>query len=106
MNESESTSDKPTSEKSTPLRCFTGAAISGGLGYGAYNLMNAIASNFAAHPLHSDNQIVMRFSIAIRTLVVGVATMGTGIFSIVCVGLIILGFQLGLQNLSKKESSS
>ncbi len=39
----------------TPLRCLTGAAISGGLGFAMYSLMIAIATTFATKPIHSDN---------------------------------------------------
>lgn len=105
MNEPNPAKQPVTEKQTTPMRCFTGAFISGGLAYAAYNLMIAIATNFASKPLHSDNQIVIRISIAVRTLVVGIITLGTGVFAFVTLGLLVLGLQLAVQSLTKKESS-
>lgn len=87
----------------TPLRCLTGAVISGGLGYAAYSLMIAIATTFATKPIHSDNPMVVNIGSAVRTLVVGVIALGTGIFGIVAVGLLALGVQLLVQQFTQKS---
>ncbi|WP_100899318.1 DUF3082 domain-containing protein [Nostoc flagelliforme] len=89
----------------SPLRCLTGAVISGGMGYAMYSLMIAIATNFATKPLHSINPLVIRISSAVRTLVVGVVALGSGIFGIVAIGLLALGVQLLVQELTKQKSS-
>ncbi|ARV60510.1 hypothetical protein BZZ01_19415 [Nostocales cyanobacterium HT-58-2] len=89
----------------TPLRCLTGAIISGGLAYALYSLMIAIATTFAAKPIHSDNPMVVNLSSAVRTLVVGIIALGTGIFGIVAIGLLALAVQLLVQQLMKKEQS-
>ena len=81
----------------TPLRCITGATISGGLAFAMYSLMIAIATTFANKPIHSDNQIVINIASAVRTLVVGVVALGMGIFSIVAIGLLALAIQLLIQ---------
>jgi hypothetical protein len=86
----------------TPLRCLTGAMISGGLGYALYSLMIAIATTFANKPIHSDNPMVVSIGSAVRTLVVGVTALGTGIFAIVAIGLLALAVQLLVQQLIKK----
>ncbi|BAZ08032.1 DUF3082 domain-containing protein [Calothrix sp. NIES-3974] len=104
MNEPNLTEKSATEKQTTPLRCFTGAFISAGLAYAGYNMMIAIATSFAEKPLHSDNQIVMRISIAVRTLVVGVVSLGTGVFTIVGLGLFILGLQLLVQGKKNQES--
>jgi uncharacterized membrane protein YciS (DUF1049 family) len=89
----------------SPLRCLTGAVISGGMGYALYSLMIAIATNFANKPIHSINPLVIKISSAVRTLVVGVFALGSGIFGIVAIGLLALGVQLLLQELSKQKNS-
>jgi len=89
----------------TLLRCLTGAVISGGMGYGFYLLMIKIATNFASKPIHSDNVLVVRITSAVRTLVVGVVALGSGIFAIVALGLLALGVQLLVQQLTKSKSS-
>ena len=89
----------------SPLRCLIGAVISGGMGYAMYSLMIAIATNFATKPVHSINPLVIKISSAVRTLVVGVIALGSGIFGIVAIGLLALGVQLLVQELSKQKSS-
>jgi hypothetical protein len=81
-------------QNTTPLRCFTGATISGGIATATYFLLIAIATSFANKPIHSDNPLVVNLSSAIRTLVVGVVAMGTGIFGLVAIGLLGLAVQL------------
>jgi hypothetical protein len=93
-----------TQAKATPLRSLIGAVISAGLAFGAYSLMTAIATSFAAKPIHSDNVIVLRISSAVRTLVLGIAALGSGVFAIVAIGLVALAIQLLFQQLAKRES--
>jgi hypothetical protein len=89
----------------TPLRCITGAIMSGGFAFAAYSLMIAIATTFANKPLHSDNQMVVNIGSAVRTLVVGVVALGMGIFGLVALGLLALALQLIIQQLSNPKSS-
>ncbi|MBW4629113.1 MAG: DUF3082 domain-containing protein [Brasilonema octagenarum HA4186-MV1] len=93
-----------TQVQSSPLRCVIGAMISGALGYGLYSLMIATATSFATKPIHSDNVIVLKLSSAVRTLVVGVMALGTAVFAIVAIGLLALGVQLLVQQLTKQKS--
>ncbi|QLE58399.1 DUF3082 domain-containing protein [Nostoc sp. TCL26-01] len=95
---------QPT-ETTTPLRCVLGAAVAGGLGYAAYSLMIAIATNFAKKPIHSDNQLVVNLTSAVRTLVVGIVALGSGIFSLVAIGLLALGIQLLIQQWTKSQNN-
>ncbi len=88
----------------TPLRCLTGMVISGGLGFAMYSLTFAIATSFAHKPIHSDNPIVVNISAAVRTLVVGVSALATGIFAVVGVGLLALAVQLSVQQLTKTNN--
>lgn len=86
----------------TPLRCLTGASIAGGLAIALYSLTSSIAQSFAAKPLHSDNALVLRISAAVRTLVVGVSTLATGVFGLVAIGLVALAMQVFIQQLTQK----
>ncbi len=79
--------------------------MSGGLGFLMYNLMIAIATSFANKPIHSDNQMVVNISSAVRTLVVGVVALGMGIFGLVAIGLFALMIQLLIQGSKKGEST-
>ncbi len=85
----------------TPLRCLLGAVISGALGTGLYFLTYNIATTFATKPIVSDNQLVLRIASAVRTLVVGVASLGTFVFGFVTLGLILLALQLTIQGIKE-----
>jgi hypothetical protein len=89
----------------TPLRCITGAIFSGGLGFAMYSLMISIATTFAAKPIHSDNPMAVNIGSAVRTLVVGIVALGTGIFGIVAIGLFALAIQLLVQQFTKPKNS-
>ncbi|MBE9038386.1 DUF3082 domain-containing protein [aff. Roholtiella sp. LEGE 12411] len=107
MNDPNVTEEAEAQERVTtsPLRCFTGAVISGGMSFAVYSLMIAIATNFATKPIHSVNPLVVKISSAVRTLVVGVFALGSGVFGIVAIGLLALGVQLLVQNLTKHKAS-
>ena len=92
-------------EKVTPLRCLLGSAIAGALGFGVYSLTKAIAISFARTTINSDNPMVIRIASAVRTLVLGVASLGTFVFAFVAFGLILLAIQLVVKGISKKSSS-
>jgi hypothetical protein len=83
----------------SPLRCFTGALISGGIGYVLYRLTTSIAQSFASKPLPTVNVTATNIAVAVRTLVLGMSTLGTAIFGITALGLVALGIQLGIQQL-------
>jgi hypothetical protein len=84
-------------KKLTPLRCFISAIVAGGIAYALYGLTTNIAAGFAARGVQSDNTIVIRLSAAFRTMVIGGAALGTGIFAMATIGLIGLGIQILLE---------
>jgi Protein of unknown function (DUF3082) len=98
------TNPSPEAKPLTPLRCLVGATIAGALGFAMYSMMTAIAVSFASHKIQSDNLAVLRISAAVRTLVLGLVTMGTGVFSLATLGLIALAIQLAIQR-AKQPSS-
>ncbi len=92
--------DKPV----TPLRCLIGGAVALAIAVLLYQLTQSIAISFAAKPIHTDNLTVQRLSSAIRTLVVGMSAMGTGIFGLAAFGLLGLSIQLVIQRLKGMAS--
>ena len=87
----------PAQSPPTPGRCLIGALISGGLGIALYSLTVSIARTFAAKPIHSANPAVVNIASAVRTLVVGITALGTGIFGLVAIGLVALAIQILIQ---------
>jgi hypothetical protein len=86
----------------SPLKCLSAALISGGFAIALYFLTSSIARSFAAKPLASTNPTAINIAIAVRTLVVGVSTLATFVFSFIAVGLLALGLQSVIQQLKNK----
>lgn len=93
-------------KKATPLSCFSGAAMAGTLSILCYRMMVAIATTFAAKPVTSDNILVIKISVAVRTLVTGIVALGAGVFGITTVGLLLLGLQLLLKKLGEQGDAT
>jgi hypothetical protein len=68
--------------------------IAGAIATALYHLTASIADTFAHKPLPTSNQVSINIAIAVRTLVVGLSTMGTAIFAIAALGLFALGIKL------------
>jgi hypothetical protein len=97
-------SDSPTPSSPTPLRCILGSIVAAVLAYALYNMTSSIALSFATKPIATDSTlIVQRISSAVRTLVLGMSAMGTGIFALAALGLFALAIQLLI---SKPNSDS
>jgi Protein of unknown function (DUF3082) len=90
----------------SPLQSLTGALMAAAIGLLLYRLTTSIMQSFAAHPTVSHNTIVVNLSAAIRTLVVGLATMATGIFAFVTLGLVALAIQAVVQSLRNPKPES
>ena len=99
MNDPTPTEQSVTNSKPlpTPLRSFLGALIASGLAIALYRVTGSISQSFAQKPLHSDNALVVKITIAVRTLVVGLSTLATFMFAIVAVALIALAVQATIQ---------
>ncbi|MBF2063043.1 MAG: DUF3082 domain-containing protein [Calothrix sp. C42_A2020_038] len=90
-------------EKPTPTKCLIGAILASVMAYGSYNLTSAIAITFANKPVHTTNQIIASISSVVRSLVVGVVSLGMWVFGIVAIGLFALGVQLLVQNFKQQS---
>lgn len=80
-----------------PWRCLSGSLIAGGIAIALYFLTTSIAESFATKPIHSHNPVAMSISATVRTLVLGMSTMATALFSLVAIGLIALAIQILIQ---------
>jgi hypothetical protein len=88
----------------SPLKCLSGALISGGIGLALYFLTSSIAHTFADKPLASTNATAVNIAIAVRTLVVGVSTLATFVFSFIAVGLVAVAIVVTAQQLKKSTA--
>ncbi len=86
----------------SPMRCLSGAAIAGVMTTMMYWLTSKIALSFAHTPVTGTSQAAANISVAVRTLVTGMTALGTGVFGIVTLGLIVLAVQVAF---SKKNES-
>ena len=94
---SKTTPETPAKKMPSPLDCLGGSGISAAIAVGAGALTYKIAQTFAAHPTTSTNRLTHSIGGAVRTLVVGVGTLGTFVFSFVALGLLALMVQLWVQ---------
>jgi hypothetical protein len=100
---------KPTTTQDTlptPLRCLSGALISGGFAIALYFLSSSIAQTFGSKPIASTNPTAINIAIAVRTLVVGLSMLATFVFGLVAVGLIAVTIQSSIQQLKNRKASS
>ncbi|MGF1482348.1 MAG: DUF3082 domain-containing protein [Cyanophyceae cyanobacterium] len=96
-----STSNEAT--KFSPWRYLSGAAIAGAFAIAFYWMTAAVAQTFASKPVTSDNPIVVNLSTVVRTLVVGMTALGTGIFALVSIGLVAYTVQTIFRRLKNNQ---
>ena len=98
VNTTETTISQTVQEKITPMRCFSGSAISGGLAFVAYLLTKSVIVTYATMPIEFNNPMAIRIATTVRTLIMGLTIMATFLFGMVTVGLIALGIKLILDD--------
>jgi Protein of unknown function (DUF3082) len=96
---------KATKKEVNPFSCFFASIISGGIAVMIYFLMSAIVATYANKPVISDSAIVIKITTAVRTLVIGVAALGTGVFGLVAIGLFLLGIQVTIKTVFSTTSN-
>jgi hypothetical protein len=89
-----------------PFQSLSAMLISGGCAIALYFLTSSIAQTFASKPITSTNTTAIRISVAVRTLVVGVSTLATTVFSVVAFGLLIVTIYVSIQQLKNRKASS
>lgn len=100
----ESVAEDPFSTKRI-LRAFTGSLIAGTMALLFYKMLTAIATTFANKPVVSDNTTVVNISAAVRTLVMGMIALGSGVFGMAAIGLLLLGFQMISKRLKGEQAA-
>jgi hypothetical protein len=81
----------------TVFDCLSGSAIASLITWLAYLLTVNTINNFTAKPFSSTNYVAVNIASAVRTLVMGMFSMGTVIFGIAALGLFALGIQTLIQ---------
>jgi uncharacterized membrane protein len=92
-------------EKVTPVRSLVGAAISGAMATVLYFITSNIAESLASKPLPTGATAI-NIAVAVRTLVLGVAALGTFVFALVSFGLLALTVQMLLQKPNDTSSET
>ena len=87
----------------TPVKCLVGSGISAGLAVLLYELTSSIALTFARKPITATQQWTIQLASAVRTLVVGMSSLATGLFALTTVGLILLAIQLWVKKMKPQE---
>lgn len=87
----------PSNKSTSPWRCFGGFAIAAPMAYALYWMTVSIAQTLANSPIKSDSTVAANIAVLVRTLVIGMVALATGIFALVAVGLLALGIQLLLK---------
>ena len=88
------TSTDNQENKITPMRCFTGAGISGVSAWVCYLLTKSVILTYATKPITFNNPIAVNIASTVRTLIMGMTTLATFIFLMVTIGLLALGVKL------------
>ena len=94
----------PTPSQPGALRCAGGSLVAGAMAVACYFLTSSIAQTFANKPVISDNMAVVNIASAVRTLVVGLSALATGVFTMACLGLMALAGQILIQQLGKQAA--
>jgi hypothetical protein len=106
MTDQNQTNSTPATNLTTvsPFRCLTGALISSGFAIALYLLTSSVAQTLAQTPIRSGNEYAMRIAAAVRTLVIGMCALGTGIFTIATLGLLALMVQIIILRWQKRDT--
>jgi membrane-associated PAP2 superfamily phosphatase len=84
---------KSITSPTTPGRCFRGAVIAAGLAVAMYALTKSMITVLAGVAIPTS-PFAANISLAVRTLVIGVSTLATGLFAMATLGLVALGIKL------------
>lgn len=103
-----SESSKATTQSTAtpgPLQCVLGSLVAGGIALVLYNMTQSIALSFANRPLQYHNVTTLNIAVAVRTLVVGLSALGTGIFGLAAAGLFGLGIQVLIRQTKPRSTT-
>ena len=95
----------PANAMPSPLQCVLGSLVAGGIAFILYGMTHSIALSFASKPLQYHNVTTANIAVAVRTLVVGLSALGTGVFGLAAVGLFGLGIQVLIGQVKRRSSA-
>ena len=87
----------------SPLRCWSGTAVASSMSFAAFLITRKVVANFASKP-PTGNDLALQIGATVRTLVMGIFTMATGVFGLIAVGLFLLGVKSLLESLKNPKS--
>lgn len=76
-----------------PLSAFAGAAGAAGISYAAWIALAFIANFFVTHPFTDEIYVVQRIGAVVRTVLVCLFALGSGISGVTGLGLFLLGIR-------------
>lgn len=88
------------------LSCITGSIVAAIMAIASYFINSSIAQYFVDRPIHSSNYLVVNITSAVRTLIIGISTLATGVFSLIALGLLALAIQVTIQQLKQQTPST
>lgn len=103
---SNSSATETNSNPPSVLRCIAGAIVAAIMAIASYFLNSSIAQYFVDRPVHSSNYLVVNITSAVRTLIIGMSTLATGVFSLIALGLLALAIQSTIQQLKQQTPST
>lgn len=73
-----------------PLGALSGAAGAALISFAAWTALRALVAAYVAHPMETDFYVVQRVSAIVRTAVVGLLALASGISGVTSLGLLLL----------------
>lgn len=87
-----------------PLSAFSGAFGAALISAAIWSLLQVLVKMYALHPIESDFYVVNRITAVVRTAVVGLLALGSGMSGVTGMGLFLLGFRVSADTLTKRKS--
>ncbi|HEY9302626.1 MAG TPA: DUF3082 domain-containing protein [Phormidium sp.] len=88
------------------LSCVIGSIVAATMAIGCFFTNSSIAQYFVDRPVHSANYLVVNITVAVRTLIIGISTLATGVFSLIALGLLALAIQVTIQQFKQQTPSA
>lgn len=99
------TRETPDFSKINPLSAFAGSAGAALISVIVWRLLNATARFAATHPLDEQIYIVQRLAVVVRTCLVCLFALGSGISGVTSLGLLLLAFRTSYAVIAPESST-
>ena len=88
-----------------PLPAFAGAAGAAVISVILWQILESLIGLYLSHPPHFDLYIVQRITGVIRTAVIGLLSLASGISGVTAIGLLLLGGKVTVESFQKSVKS-